>query len=305
MAVHRLDASAPLLTWSRAHPPRVSIRSGDEVIFETLDSSGGVITPATRSADLETLHMDPNPLSGPVFIEGAEPGDALDVEVVSLAHRGYGWTAIFPGFGLLADEFSDPYLHHCTLTDTQCLFRDDVRLPLRPFCGEMGVAPAEGGDLSTIPPGNHGGNLDIPRLMTGSVVTFPVAVPGALFCCGDCHASQGDGEVNGTGIEAGMDVRLRFTLKKGQAPSGIAFRTPARPDIGECIAEVVIGDDLRACARDAVRRMIDRLTAEYGLRPEEAYCLCGAVADVTIHQLVNGPATVSCMVPVSIFVTAR
>src|SRR4051794_4629481 len=194
MATHHLDDEHCHAFWDNTLPPRVRIQPGDTVVFETLEASAKQMTPGAPSEALATLSFDPiHPLTGPIYVEGAEPGDALVVEIVSLAHKGWGWNGVIPGFGLLADDFTAPYLHHYELGD-DCRFRDDIRIPYEPFCGVMGVGPRENGRFTTIPPRENGGNIDIRHLTPGSVVQFPVLVPGALFSCGDCHSAQGDGE---------------------------------------------------------------------------------------------------------------
>jgi acetamidase/formamidase len=213
MATYRLDDRSPHAFWDQSLPPRLTIRPGDTVVFETLEASAGQITPRSRSAALATVSFDPiHPLTGPVFVRGAEPGDALAVQVVSLKHKGWGWNAVLPGFGLLANDFTAPYLHHYTLSRGGCVFRKDIVIPYEPFCGVMGVAPRDPGRLTTIPPRENGGNIDIRHLTPGSTLYLPVLVMGALFSCGVCHASQVDGVVNGTVVESPLSVTLRFGL---------------------------------------------------------------------------------------------
>jgi len=160
-----------------------------------------------------------------VYVEGAEPGDALVVDIISIKHKGWGWNAVIPNFGLLGEEYPEPYLHHYKLGETSCEFRPDIHIPYEPFCGVMGVAPREAGRFSTIPPRENAGNIDIRHLTPGSKAFFPVLVPGVLFSCGDCHSAQGDGEVNGTGIETPMSVTLTLSLQKGQiSPNCVSLR---------------------------------------------------------------------------------
>jgi acetamidase/formamidase len=308
MAVHRLDDLEPHSFWDRSHPPRVRVAPGDTVVLETLEASAGQVRPDSTSEALRTLSFDPiHPLTGPVHVDGAAPGDTLEVEVVSLEHKGWGWNAVLPGFGLLADEFPDPYLHHYRLERDACRFSDAIRIPYEPFCGVMGVAPAEPGRFDTIPPRGNAGNLDIRHLTPGSRVLFPVLVEGALFSCGDCHSAQGDGEVNGTGIETAMSVTLRFTLRKHDAIPELRFTTPAGRRLtaaGEAgyFVTTAHGPDLFENARRAVRYMIDHLARAHGLTREQAYCLCGAAVDLKISEIVNAPNwIVSAYLPLAIF----
>ena len=152
MATHRLDDTAPHAFWDNTLAPRVTVKPGDTVVFETLEASANQITPRAKSAALAAMSFATiHPLTGPVFVRGAEPGDALEVQVVGLKHKGWGWNAVLPGFGLLADDFTEPYLHHYQLTRGGCVFRKDIVIPFEPFCGVMGVAPREAGRLTTIP----------------------------------------------------------------------------------------------------------------------------------------------------------
>ena len=306
-AAHHLDDSQPHAFWDNTHPPRLTIEPGDVVVFETLEGTGQIgqdsVSEALRDLDPSLVH----PLTGPVFVDGAEPGDVLEIEVVDLKPKAWGWNGVIPGFGLLAEEFHDPYLHHYQVDEERCVFRDDIRIPFEPFCGVMGVAPAEPGRIDTGPPRGNAGNIDIRHLTPGSRVFVPVLVPGALFSCGDCHAAQGDGEVNGTGIETPMTVTLRFRLRRDLAPHELRFTTPAdrslsRAERGGYFVTTAHGPDLFADAQKAIRSMIDHLVDRYGLTREQAYCLCGAAVDLRINQLVNEPNhIVSAYLPLGIF----
>ena len=244
MATYRLDDRSPHAFWDHSLPPRVTIKPGDTVVFETMEASAGQITPASKHAGLAAMRFEPiHPLTGPVSVKGAEPGDALDIEVVGLKHKGWGWNGVLPGFGLLADDFTTAYLHHYKLTRTSCIFRKDIHIPYEPFCGVMGVAPRESGRLNTIPPRENGGNLDIRHLTPGARVYLPVLVKGALFSCGDCHSAQGDGEVNGTGIESPMFVTLRFNLIKRAKLPELRFLTPRRGPLSKAGSRRLFRDD--------------------------------------------------------------
>lgn len=308
--IHKLDDSQPHAFWDNALPPRLRIQPGDTAVFETLDGSGGQITPTSTAADIASLDRSRiHALSGPIFIEEAEPGDALTVEVLGLEHKGWGWSCISPAFGLLAGEFSDYALHHFRLEEQWCWFRDDIRIPYEPFCGVMGVAPREPGRLLTGPPGKHGGNVDIRHLTPGSVAIFPVWVQGALFSCGDCHAAQGDGEVNGTAIESPMTVTLRFNLQKRRNLPELQFTTPkgkslTRADYCGYHVTTAHGPNLYANAQQAVRYMLDYLVNEHDLSREEAYILCGSAVDLKISEIVDVPNfVVSAYLPQNIFVS--
>jgi acetamidase/formamidase len=308
MTIHHLDDTHPHAFWDRSHPPRVRIAPGDTVVFETQEASANQIVPASTTEVLETLSFDPiHPLTGPVYVEGAEPGDILQVDIVSMEHKGWGWNAVIPHFGLLPDDFPQPYLHHYKLEGTKCWFSAGICIPYEPFCGTMGVAPHEPGRLNTIPPRENGGNLDIRHLTPGVRVYFPIWATGALFSCGDCHAAQGDGEVNGSAIEAPMTVTLRFDLLKQTDLPELRFITPpgkklTTADEGGYYAATACGPDLFKNAQQATRYIIDYLVAERGLTREQAYCLCGVVLDLKISQIVDAPNfMVSAYLPLGIF----
>ncbi len=311
MAKHHLDDSQPHAFWDNSLPPRVRIEPGDTVVFETLEASAGQITPQSGDTAVANLDFGPiHPLTGPVYVNGAEPGDALQVEILGLKHKNWGWNAVIPGFGLLGSEFQTPYLHHYQV-GSDCQFRSDIRIPYEPFCGVMGVAPREPGRLTTIPPRENGGNLDIRHLTPGTTVWFPVLTKGALFSCGDCHSAQGDGEVNGTGIETPMSVSLRFNLVKNANLRELRFQTPAgkkltvTDDAGYYVT-TAHGPDLFADAQQAIRYMIDYLSQTYDMTPEQAYCLCGAAVDLKISEIVDGPNwIVSAYLPLSLFAAPK
>ncbi len=312
MTTHHLDSSKLHNFWDNSIEPRIRIRPGDTVVFETVEASVNQITPQSSHEDIGRLDFGRvNAVTGPVFVEGAEPGDGLVVEVRNLKHKGWGWNAVIPHFGLLADEFPDPYLHLYKLGRRTCEFREDILIPYEPFCGEMGVAPREPGRHDAIPPRANGGNLDTRHLGVGTKIIFPVFVPGALFSCGDCHSAQGDGEINGTGIESNMTVTMRFQLMKGANLQEMRFITAPRKkltsaDTAGYYVTTAHGPDLFKNAQQAVRYMLEHLTSEYGLTRSRAYCLCGAAVDLKISQIVDAPNfMVSAYLPLSIFVKPR
>jgi acetamidase/formamidase len=229
------------------------------------------------------------------------------VDIVSIKHKGWGWNAVIPGFGLLAEDFTEPYLHHYKLGETTCEFRSDIQIPYEPFCGVMGVGPREAGRFNTIPPRENAGNIDIRHLTPGSRAFFPVLVPGALFSCGDCHSAQGDGEVNGTGIETKMSVTLTFNLQKSANVPELRFITPPGKkltvaDEGGYYVATAHGPDLFKNSQRAIRYIIDFLSSEHNMTREQAYCLCGAAVDLKISEIVDAPNwIVSAYLPLSIF----
>ena len=309
MVTHHLDDTQPHAFWDNSHPPRITIEPGDTVVFETLEASAGQIWQDCPHDAMLTLNFDPiHPLTGPVYVNGAQPGDALEVEIISLEHKGWGWNGVIPGFGLLGEEFTEAYVHHYVLEGDTCIFDDNIHIPYEPFCGTMGVAPRQPGRLTTIPPRENGGNLDIRHLTPGSRLFMPVLAPGALFSCGDCHSAQGDGEVNGTGIETPMTVTLKINLLKDANIPELRFITPPGrkltvTDEAGYFVTTAHGPDLFKDAQQALRYMIDHLGTEYGLTREQAYSLSGAAVDLKISEIVDAPNwIVSAYLPLSIFI---
>jgi len=282
------------LGWDRALAPVRRVVPGAALDFECLDASGGQLDAGSGVDALESWDLRRvNPLSGPVAIEGARPGDALRVHVVGLEPADWGWTAILPGFGLLADDFDQPWLHVSRCGSQGIEFAEGLRLPPRPFPGTLGVAPAEPGTHSVMPPRRVGGNLDCRDVVEGSVLTLPVEVEDALFSVGDPHAAQGEGEVCGTAVETPMRVRLRFELARGAAPAMPRIEVPPGPPRVEVERGFQVftgvGPDLFGAARDAVRGAIDFLVDDAGLSPEAAYALCSTSGDLRLSEVVNAP----------------
>ncbi len=294
---HTLHAHRHHHGWNRDNPPALRVAPGDSVLFETVDSSGGQLSPHSTLDSLRALDFGRvNPVTGPVHVDGAEPGDALVVRIEHFGPSGWGWTANIPGFGLLADQFPDPALHlwrYDADTLAPAAFGSFARVPLKPFAGTIGVAPAEPGLHSVVPPRRVGGNLDTRDLGAGTTLVLPVEVAGALFSIGDTHAAQGDGEVCGTAIESPMTVALRFELLKGQAPRFPRYELPGpvtrHLDGHGYDVTTGIGPDLHGCARDAVSGMIDLLVARHGMDPVEAYMLASVAADLRISEIVDVP----------------
>jgi acetamidase/formamidase len=234
------------------------------------------------------------------------PGDTLQVEVLGMDHKGWGWNGHLQGFGLLAEDFDFAYIHHWDLKGTECHFGvKDIVVPFEPFFGTMGVAPAESGRIDTIPPRANAGNVDIRSLGPGATVWLPVLVEGALFACGDCHGAQGDGEVCGTGIESPMRTSIRLSVRKDLAVRELQFqaRSPlSRTDTQGYHATTAHGPDLMENAKNAVRHMVDWLEAMHGLTRSQAYSLCSVAADLRISEIVDAPNwIVSAYMPLSIF----
>jgi acetamidase/formamidase len=285
------------LGWNNANAPALRIKPGETIEFQTRDASGGQLGAHSTLADLATLDFGKvNPVTGPVYIDGAEPGDAIKVTLLEFGPSGWGWTANIPGFGLLADQFKDPALHiweYDAATLAPALHGPGGRVPLKPFCGTIGLAPAEMGQHSVVPPRRMGGNLDIRDISTGTELYLPVEVKGALFSVGDTHAAQGDGEVCGTAIESPCTVAAKFELVKAANLVFPRFTTPGpvsrHLDVKGYEVTTGIGPDLMEGAKAAVSGMIDLLTKRYNMNAVDAYMLCSVCGDLRISEIVDMP----------------
>ena len=296
-------------TWDAGNAPVLTVESGDTVVYRTRDVSDDQIGPDSTAEAIADLNWDRvYPLAGPVAVAGAQPGDTLAIEILDLHTQGWGWTAILPGFGLLSEDFTEPYLKIFDLSRGDVTpFRDDILVPLMPFMGTMGVCPAGARQQPVMPPGVFGGNMDTRQLVRGTTLYLPVEVDGALFSTGDAHGCQGDGEICVTGLEAPMYAVMRFQLEKGRSIPAPQYRTPPGPltpavNYGAFYGTTGVGGDLYVAAQDATRAMIGHLGALRGLSPEDAYLLCSLVVDLKISEIVDaGQYVVSAVLPESIF----
>lgn len=293
MREHELKAEPTHSLWDRSLEPRLRIEPGDEVRIECVDASGGQVKPGMTTAQyLEIDRTRIHALTGPIWIDGAEPGDVLQVDVLATRHSGWGWTSIVEGLGFLKERFRQSYLFHWQLEGESSSSLAPALVPLRPFLGVMGVARAEDGSFRTRPPGPFGGNLDVRELCAGSRLYLPVFNRGALFSCGDGHAAQGDGEVCINGIECPLDVTLRFQLHKHQPLAGplVESSESVAPDsAADSWIVVETGTDLAEAARAATSRMIDLLVSRCAMSDVHAYILCSAALRLRLSQVVNEP----------------
>jgi formamidase len=337
----RVDSDRIHNRWHPDLEPVAVVRPGEEITLETRDGIEGQLTRESSHADAGRLELGlGHPLTGPVRVEGAEPGGVLEVQLVSYETAGFGVTAVIPGFGMLADLFPDPYLVKWEIEDG--IARSEqlpgVAVPGNPFAGVIGVAPspermeefkrredallaagqpvadasaefaipAEAAPgLRTIPPRETGGNMDIRQLVAGSKLWLPIDVAGALFSIGDLHFAQGDGEVCGTGIEIAGAVTVRFDVHAVPALAFPAFETPDVPgsrSFATTGIPVDAGMDLNAAARAALLEMIGHLERRYGFERAAAYALCSAAVDLRISEVVDVPyPLVSALLPLDIF----
>jgi acetamidase/formamidase len=276
--------------------PVLRVPSGSIIEVFTEEASDQQLQLDSDEKDLMNISFDPvHPLTGPVYVEDAKPGDILAVKLHEIEIGDWGWTAIFPGFGYLADKFDQPRLKTFAIDSgsNHVVFNSGVNIPLKPFPGVMGVAPATDSLLSTIPPRANGGNMDNPCLTTGATVYFPVFVEGGLFSIGDTHAAQGMG---GTAIEAPMRIVYEIRLIKGHSIAEPQYETD------QYYAVTAYGSNLDVAAKKATSYMIDHLVHTHQLSREDAYMICSLAGDLHIAEVVDIPhALVAMHMPKEIF----
>ncbi|MDP9050671.1 MAG: acetamidase/formamidase family protein [Acidobacteriota bacterium] len=293
---HNLTAEPTHSVWDRTLTPRLHIAPGDSASIQCVDASGAQVHPGMSLADYLAIDRTRiHALTGPIYIDSAEPGDVLQIDILEIRHHGWGWTSIVEGLGFLKDHFRDPYLFHWTLDAVTTASLAPAIVPVRPFPGVIGVARADSGAFRTRPPGPFGGNLDVRELCAGSTLYLPIFVPGALFSIGDGHAAQGDGEVCINGIESPLDLTLRFQLHKQQPLSGPIVESAdsiapdSDPDSHSEWIVLETGSDLASTAQAATLRMIDLLVTRWGFTPIHAYILCSVAMRLRLSQVVNEP----------------
>ena len=289
-------------SWSNALAPVLSIQPGETVEIRTTESSGGQIGPDSTAADAAALDFSRiNPVTGPLFVEGAEPGDVLRLHILETVASGWGWTAIIPEFGLIPDQFLVPALRLWSYNpniQVPAALSSVARVPLKPMIGSIGLAPAAPGEHDILPPRRVGGTMDIRDVSQGSVLSLPVEVPGALLSVGDTHAAQGDGEVCGTGLESAVDVVIKVELVKDTplAFPRLEVFAPVTDHLDGAGYEVTtgIGPDLMRCCQDSVAAMVDLVSSDHGVSAEDAYMLCSLCGDLRVSEIVDRPNWVVC-----------
>ena len=292
--------------------PVLTVKPGEVVTMDTicaipeLEQLGAATDDPIRElkrieAEVKDKGPGPHVMTGPVAIEGAMPGDVLEVEILDIRLRSpYGWMMIEPGAGALPEEF--PYLRRKLVPlderNKVAEFAPGIRIPVHPFFGNLGVAPPEG-RLNSAPPSYNAGNMDNKWLVAGTKVYIPVQVPGALFSVGDGHAAQGDGEVCITAIETNLTGVFRFTVRKDMKLRWPRAETPTH------FITIGLHESLDEAARRATREMIDYLVTARGLSRDDAYMLTSAAVDLHVTQVVDGVKGVHATLPKSIFSAAR
>jgi acetamidase/formamidase len=313
--LHTLKAAPGTVAWGHYHaktPPVLRIKGGDSVEFQTLITSSptrlegsGVpadqVEPALRDIYKQVTDKGPGGhiLTGPVFVEGAEPGDTLEVRIRSIRLAiPYSYTAFGPRGGAIPEDFPAPKMRIIPLDRERMVapFGEGIEIPLRPFFGSMGVAPHEAsGRVSSAPPGIHAGNLDNKELVAGTTLFIPVHVPGALFEVGDGHAAQGDGEVCITALETSLIGTLEFVVRKDLKLTWPRAETPTH------YIAMGIDKDLDEAMKIAVRETVALLVSEKKLSRDDAYMLASTAVDFRVTQVVDGTKGVHAMVPKSLF----
>jgi len=295
---HYVPAGASTCQWGymdAESPPVYRISSGERITIDTMSGAPGHVPSADHyhvPDELQAIHREvtpgpgPHMLTGPVYVEGAAPGDVLEVSIEQISLlQNWGLNISRPLSGTLPYDFPQKYETLIDLDAKRFVARMPwgLEIPLAPFFGIMAVAPPkEWGRVSSIMPRAFGGNLDNKELVAGTKLFLPVFVPGALFTCGDGHGAQGDGEVNVNAIETSLRGTFQLTVRKD-----IRLKYP-RAETQEFFITMGMDPDLDQCAVMALRDMLDLITAKTTLTPQDAYALCSIAADMRVTQTVNG-----------------
>jgi acetamidase/formamidase len=307
MSEHTWDASRIHHAWDLSLEPPLRIESGDTVHYDIPMAGDGQLA---RGADYADARFDFDTmynLAGPLAVAGAEPGDTLRIDILSLTPGEWGWCAFLPELGVLPDDFPEGYLRTFDVGDRDLIdFAPGIEIPVTPFFGTMGNHPGEPAWALPFPPHRGGGNMDNRHLVAGATLWLPVHVAEAKFSVGDAHACQGDGEVCVAALECPMRSSLRFAVEK-RTISAPQWRSPPgsltpRSDAGGYHATMGIADDLMEGTRRAVRAMVEWVVDEHGLTREDAYMLCSLAGDLKILEVVDaGMWNVGMTMPLAVF----
>ncbi|HKW97466.1 MAG TPA: acetamidase/formamidase family protein [Bryobacteraceae bacterium] len=312
---YRLNSTPKTVVWGyydATTPPVLRIKSGDTVEIRTsmiaspemLEQAGvpaNEIEPALRDIyrEVKDRGAGPHILTGPVYIEGAEPGDVLEVQIQSIRLAlPYSLNLFQPGFGVLPEDFPYRQVRIIRLDEKTMLahFADGIEIPIRPFFGSMGVAPPpDVGRFASFPPWIHAGNLDNKELVAGTTLYIPVHVRGALFLVGDAHAAQGNGEVDLAALETALTGTFRFVVRKDMKLHWPRAETPTH------YMTMGFDEDLNQAVKNALREMLDFLVTAKHMSRDDAYMLASVAADLSITELVDGKKGVHAMIPKNIF----
>jgi amidase len=279
-ALYYLSRDHHFFSFSAFHPPALVVSAGELIHVQTWDCYKGQITNPENA--LQAIADDQiNPATGPIFVLGAEPGDTLSVTLHDIATGPRGVARTYPGNGQLQHHLEKPYARFFDVQDGHVTMNEKVNFPASPMLGVIGVAP-ESGEIPTMPAGKHGGNLDNNMNKIGSTIHLPVKHPGALLSMGDMHASMGDGEICGTGIEIGGDVLISIEIIKG-----ITTDYPVTETENSWITHGVAVDDIRAAMAIACEEAAGLLVKQWGFTIEDAFIFLSVQGNLGIAQAVH------------------
>ena len=268
----KLTRDNPIYILEPGMNPAITIDSGEDLLVETWDAFEGIRDPH----ELEVKSLK-GPATGPIYVNGAEPGDSLKVDFISISPKEGAAHMVMPGRGFLYEDFDEGYPTVMQISDGNVVLPSGVKLPMCPSMGVVATTPTYPQCTAT-DSGPYGGDIDMKELVEGSSIYLPVFVPGGLLALGDCHAVVGDGAVAGTGAECRSDTHIRVTVEKGKNNKSPRAITPAY------IVVLSHGEELGPAMKQAVRDMVDFLVSEKGLKPYDAYTLCSLAGDIRVSR---------------------
>lgn len=286
---HIINRSQPIYAFSKEHSPISNINSGETVIIETYDCFENQITSADST--YESLDWSKvNPATGPVYVEGAEVGDILEVTIDDIKLEDQGVMAVSPGMGVLGEKITNFEAKLIPIENGKAIFNENIHIPLNPMIGVIGVAP-QGEPISCGTPGSHGGNIDNKMITKGTTLYFPVFQQGALFALGDLHAAMGDGEICVTGIEIAGQVTVTLKVIKGKSLYNPVLETD------EFIGTIASAKTIDEAVKLSVEDMVGLLQDKLNLPLSELTMLLSAVGQTEICQVVDPLMTTRFLVP--------
>jgi acetamidase/formamidase len=305
-------------------PPVAKVKNGDVVEIQTINTTGvprkdpelffkdNNLPLDEQARDIIEIYKNVKPepsglsghmLTGPIYIEDAEPGDMLEVRILDIMLRSdYGVNAVWPKGGDLPDAVTtrENFVYKYNKKKRTASFKDGIEIPIRPFMGVMAVSPApEKGRISSIPPGYYGGNMDLKHLVKGTTLYLPVSTKGALFTTGDCHAAQGNGEISGVAIEASLTLVAKFIVHKDKSIKSVRAETPTH------FIAIGLDPDLNIAMKNAANEAVNFIKDELGFTFNEALSIASTGVDFEVSQVVDKTLGVHAMIPKSIFVNKQ
>ena len=268
----KLTRDNPIYILEPGMNPAITIDSGEDLLVETWDAFEGIRDPH----ELEVKSLK-GPATGPIYVNGAEPGDSLKVDFISISPKEGAAHMVMPGRGFLYEDFDEGYPTVMQISDGNVVLPSGVKLPMCPSMGVVATTPTYPQCTAT-DSGPYGGDIDMKELVEGSSIYLPVFVPGGLLALGDCHAVVGDGAVAGTGAECSSDTHIRVTVEKGMNINSPRAITP------DYFVVLSHGEELGPAMKQAVRDMVHFLVSEKGLKPYDAYTLCSLAGDIRVSR---------------------